>query len=123
MKKHYINKKTGISYTLRGDYYLPDLLPAEKEREIGIWGMRYHNYIKKHRKILYTNLLTAGVLNEHLAEVDARAQAMESMLIKRITEQEGINEAFKEQNQMEWIKRMNSIRSRVKEIVYNEIFN
>lgn len=123
MKKHYINKRTGISYTLRGDYYFPNLLPAEKEREIGIWGMRYHNYIKKHRKVLYTNLLIAGVLNEHLAEVDARAQAMESMLIKRITEQEGINEALKEQDQMEWMRRMNNIRSRVKEIVYNEIFN
>ncbi len=123
MKKHYINKRTGISYTLRGDYYLPDLVPAEKEREIGIWGMRYHNYIKKYRKVLYTNLLTAGVLNEHLAEVDARTQTMETMLIKQMAEQEGINEALKKQNQMEWVKRMNSIRSRVKEIVYNEIFN
>lgn len=121
MKKHYINKRTGISYTLRGDYYLPDILPAEKEREIGIWGMRYHNYIKKHRKILYTNLLTAGVLNEHLAEVDTRAQVMESMLIKRITEQEGINEALKEQDQMEWVRRMNNIRNRAEEIVREEI--
>ncbi|MBQ5322788.1 MAG: TnpV protein [Oscillospiraceae bacterium] len=121
MKKHYINKRTGISYTLRGDYYLPDLVPAEKEREIGIWCMRYHNYIKKHRKVLYTNLLTAGVLNEHLAEVDTRAQTMESMLIKQMTEQEGINEALKEQDQMEWVRRMNNIRNGVEEIIIDEI--
>ena len=121
MNKHYVNKRTGISYTLRGDYYLPDLLPAEKEREIGIWGMRYHNYIKKHRKVLYTNLLTAGVLNEHLAEVDTRAQTMESMLIKQMTEQEGINEALKEQDQMEWVRRMNNIRNGVEEIIIDEI--
>lgn len=61
------------------------------------------------------------MLNEHLAEVDTRAQTMESMLIKQMTEQEGINEALKEQNQIEWVKRMNSIRSRVKEIIWNEI--
>lgn len=121
MKKHYTNKRTGISYTLRGDYYLPDLLPVEKEREIGIWGMRYHNYIKKYRKVLYTNLLTAGVLNEHLAEVDTRAQAMESMLIKQMTEQEGINEALKKQDQMKWVRRMNNIRNRVEEIIIDEI--
>ena len=121
MKKHYVNKRTGISYTLRGDYYLPDLLPAEKEREIGIWGMRYHNYIKKHRKVLYTNLLTAGVLNEHLAEVGTRAQTMESMLVKQMAEQEGINEALKEQDQMEWVRRMNNIRNGVEEIIIDEI--
>ena len=121
LAEHYTDERTGISYTLQGDYYLPDLKPAEEECEIGIWGMRYHNYIKKHRKILYTNLLTAGVLNEHLAEIDARAQIMESMLIKQMTEQESINEALKEQNQMEWVGRMNNIRNRVEEIIIDEI--
>ena len=121
MKEHYINEKTGISYTLRGDYYLPDLLPAEEEFEIGIWGMRYLNHIKEHRKVLYTNLLTSGVLNAHLAEVDARAQTMLNDLIKKFAEQEGVNEMLKEQNQMEWVGRMNNIRSRVEEIVVNEI--
>ena len=121
MKQTIHNEKNGLDYTLCGDYYLPDLVPAEKEREIGIWGMRYHNYIKKHRKVLYTNLLTAGVLNEHLAEVDTRAQTMESMHVKQIAEQEGINETLKEEDQIEWVKRMNSIRSRIKEIIWNEI--
>ena len=121
MKEHYTNEKTGISYTLRGDYYLPDLLPTEEEFEIGIWGMRYLNHIKEHRKVLYTNLLTTGVLNKHLAEVDARAQTMLDDLIKKFAEQEGVDEVLKEQNQMEWVGRMNNIRNRAEEVVCNEV--
>ena len=123
MKEHYINEKTGISYTLRGDYYLPDLLPAEEEHEIGIWGQRYLRFIKKYRKVLYTNLLTTGVLNKRLAEVDARAQTMLNYLIRKFADQECVDEVLKEQNQMEWVGRMNNIRSRAEEIVVNEIFN
>ena len=101
---------------------MPNLLPTqEEEYDIGIYGQRYFRYIKEHNKILFINLLTTGKLNEHVAEVDTRAQTMESMLVKQIAEQEGINEALKEQNQIEWVKRMNSIRSRVKEIIWNEI--
>ena len=111
-----------MDYTLCGDYYLPNLLSAqEEEYDIGIYSQRYFRYIKEHDKILFINLITTGKLNEHLAEVDTRAQNMKAMLIKQMTEQEGINEALKEQNQMEWVKRMNSIRSRVKEIIWNEI--
>ena len=111
-----------MDYTLCGDYRLPNLLPVqEEEYKIGIYGQRYFRYIKEHDRILFINLLTTGKLNEHVAEVDTRAQTMESMLVKQIAEQEGINEALKEQNQIEWVKRMNSIRSRVKEIIWNEI--
>ena len=111
-----------MDYTLCGDYHLPNLLPTqEEEYDIGIYGQRYFRYIKEHDKILFINLLTTGKLNEHVAEVDTRAQTMKSMLVKQIAEQEGINEALKEQNQIEWVKRMNSIRSRVKEIIWNEI--
>ena len=122
LAKHYTDKRTGISYTLKGDYYLPDLKPAEEECEIGIWGMRYLNYIKKHRKVLYTNLLTTEKLNAHLAEIDERAHSMEAMLIKQMAELEGVNEALKEQDQMEWVRRMNNIRNRAEEIITNEIF-
>ena len=123
LAKHYTDERTGISYTLYGDYYLPDLKPAEKEREIGIWGMRYLNYIKEHRKVFYTNLLTTGKLNAHLTEIDERAQKMMELLIKQIAEQEGVNEALKEQNQMEWVRRMNNIRNRAEEIVRREILS
>ena len=111
-----------MDYTLCGDYRLPNLLPTQEEKyDIGIYGQRYFRYIKEHDKILFINLLTTGKLNEHVAEVDTRAQTMESMLVKQIAKQEGINEALKEQDQIEWVKRMNSIRSRVKEIIWNEI--
>ena len=111
-----------MDYTLCRDYYLPNLLPVqEEEYKIGIYGQRYFRYIKEHDKILFINLLTTGKLNEHVAEVNTRAQTMESMLVKQIAKQEGINEALKEQDQIEWVKRMNSIRNRVKEIIWNEI--
>ena len=111
-----------MDYTLCGDYRLPNLLPIqEEEHKIGIYGQRYFRYIKEHDRILFINLLTTGKLNEYVAEVDTRAQTMESMLVKQIAKQEGINEALKEQDQIEWVKRMNSIRSRVKEIIWNEI--
>ncbi len=122
LAEHYTDERTGISYTLHGDYYLPDFKSAGEECEIGIWGMRYLNRIKEHRKVFYTNLLTTGKLNSHLAEIDKRAHSMEAMLIKQIAEQEGINEVLKEQNQMEWVQRMNNIQNKAEEIINEEIF-
>lgn len=111
-----------MDYTFCGDYYLPNLLPTqEKEYDIGIYGQRYFRYIKEHDRILFINLLTTGKLNEHIVEIDRRAQDIKATLIEQMAEQEGINESLKEQDQIEWVKRMNSIRSRVKEIIWNEI--
>ena len=102
---------------------MPNLLPAqEEEHKIEIYGQRYFRYIKEHDRILFINLLTTGKLNSYLAEIDERAQEMKATLIKQIAEQEGINEIFKEQNQMEWIQRMNNILNRVEEIINEEIF-
>ena len=71
MKQHFTDERTGISYTLQGDYYLPDLaLPAEEQQPIGIWGHRHLRYIKQHRKVLYLNLLTSGKLNGYLSGLD-----------------------------------------------------
>ena len=116
------NEQNGLDYTLCGDYYLPNLLPPQDEYEIGIYGQRYLQYIKEHDKILYTNLLTCGRLGVHLAEIEERAQNMKAVLIKQMAEQEGVNEVLKEQNQMEWIQRMNNILNRVEEIINEEIF-
>ena len=112
-----------MDYTLCGDYFLPNLLPIQEEGyNIGIYSRRYFEYIKEHDKILFIDLLTTGKLNEHIAEIDKRAQEMKAMLIKQMAEQEGVNETIKKQNQMEWVQRMNNIRNRVEEIINEEIF-
>ena len=122
MKQHFTDERTGIGYTLQGDYYLPDLqLPPEKETEIGVGGQRHLRYLKQNRKVLYTNLLTAGKLNEHLAEIDKQAEDMFLRLVKQKAEREGVTEKLKAENQMEWVGRMNNIRSRATEIVNAEL--
>ena len=122
MEKRIYNEQTGISYTLQGDYYLPDLsLPEQENKPIGLWGQRHLRYIKQHRKILYTNLLTSGKLNGYLADLDNRAEDMFSRLVKQISEREGVTEQLKADSQMEWVARMNNIRSRATEIVNDDI--
>ena len=123
MEKHIYNEQTGISYTLHGDYYLPDLALPEEERgvEIGVWGQRHLRYIKKNRKVLYLNLLTSGKLNGHLADIDKQAEEMFSRFVKQMAEREGVTEKLKVDNQMEWVARMNNIRSRATEIVNNDL--
>ena len=118
MEKRIYNEQTGISYTLQGDYYLPDLaLPEQEDKPIGLWGQRHLKYIKQHRKILYTNLLTSGKLNDHLADIDKQAEDIFFQLVKQMAEREGVTEKFKADNQMEWVARMNNIRSRATETV------
>ena len=119
MEKHIYNEQTGISYTLHGDYYLPDLALPEEEKgvEIGVWGQRHLRYIKQNRKVLYLNLLTSGKLNGYLADIDKQAEEMFSRLVKQMAEREGVTEKLKVDNQMEWVGRMNNIRSRATEIV------
>ncbi|MBE6708890.1 MAG: TnpV protein [Ruminococcaceae bacterium] len=122
MEKHIYNEQTGISYSLQGDYYLPDLaLPDEEEQPIGLWGQRHLRYIKQNRKILYLNLLTSGKMNGYLADIDKQAEEMFSRLVKQMTEREGVTEPLKADNQMEWVALMNNIRSRVTEIVNNDM--
>ena len=123
MEKHIYNEQTGISYTLHGDYYLPDLALPEEERgvEIGVWGQRHLRYIKKNRKVLYLNLLTSGKLNGHLADIDKQAEDMLSRLVKQMAERECVTEQLKADNQMEWVARMNNIRSRATEIVNKDL--
>ncbi|MBE6893534.1 MAG: TnpV protein [Ruminococcaceae bacterium] len=112
-----------MDYTFCGDYRLPNLLlTQEEEYDIGTYGQRYFRYIKEHDKILFINLLTTGKLNEHIVEIEEHAQEMKAILVKQMAEQECINEALKEQNQMEWVQRMNNIRHRVEEIINKEIF-
>ena len=118
MEKHIYNEQTGISYTLQGDYYIPDLtLPDEEEQPIGLWGQRHLRCIKQHRKVLYLNLLTSGKLNRYLSDLDKQAEEMFSRLVKQMAEREGVTEQLKADNQMEWVAWMNNIRSRVTEMI------
>ena len=118
MKRHFTDEKTGIGYTLQGDYYLPDLeLPAEEQQPIGVWGQRHLRYIKQHRKAFYTNLLTSGKLNSYLADIDRQAEEMFSRLVKELAEEEYLTEQLKADNQMEWVGRINNIRNRATEFV------
>ena len=119
MEKHIFDEKTGISYTLQGDYYLPDLALPDEEKgiEIGVWGQRHLRYIKQHRKVLYTTLLTSGKLNRYLADLDKQAEDMFFRLVKQMAERESVTEQLKADNQMEWVARMNNIRSRATETI------
>ena len=118
-----IFEEMGGTYMRQGDYLLPCLsLPAEKENKpIGVWGQRHLRYLKQHRKALYTNLLTSGKLNSYLADIDKQAEDMFSRLVKQLTEREGVTEQIKAENQMEWVGRMNNIRSKAMEIVTAEL--
>lgn len=123
MEKVIYDEKNGFWYELQGDYYIPCLkLPdEEKDVEIGVWGQRHLRYIKQHRKVLYLNLLTSGKLNGHLADIDKQAEEMFFRLVKQMAERECVTEQLKADNQMEWVARMNNIRSRATEIVNNDI--
>ena len=122
MEKHIYNEQTGISYALQGDYYLPDLaLSDEEEQSIGLWGQRHLRYIKQHRKVLYLNLLTSGKLNGYLADINKQAEDMLSRLVEQMAEREGVTEELKANSQMEWVARMNNIRSRATETVNHDI--
>ena len=122
MEKYIYNDKNGLWYELQGDYYLPCLkLPEEPEVCIGIWGQRHRRYLKTHRKALYTSLLTSGKLNSYLADIDQQAEEMFSRLVKQLAKEDSVTETLKAADQMEWVRRMNSIRNRVSEIVSEEL--
>ena len=117
-----IFEQIGGTYTLQGDYYLPNLaLPAEENKPIGIWGQRHKSYLQEHKRATYTTLLTSGILNSYLADINEQAEDMFSRLVKQMAEREGVTEKLKEENQMEWIGAMNSVRHRATEIVNSEL--
>ena len=118
-----IFEEMGGTYARQGDYNLPCLsLPAEKEnRPIGVWGQRHLRYLKQHRKVFYTNLLTSGKLDSYLADIDKQAEDMFFRLVEQMAEREGVTEQLKAENQIEWVGRMNNICSRAAEIVNAEL--
>ena len=115
-------EEMGGTYRQEGDYLIPNLaLPDEPEYQIGKYGRMCRNYLKEHRPVLYANLLTSGTLHRHLAEIDQACNERMEIIVSDMARQEDVTEALKAADQMEWVRRMNSIRNRAEEIVLTEL--
>ena len=115
-------EQNGGTYRQVGDYLLPNItLPEEETVHIGIWGQRHKRYLKQNQRVLYMNLLTSGKLNSYLADIDNQAEAMFIRLVKEMAEKQGVTEALKAENQMEWAGRINNICNQATEFVNAEL--
>ena len=112
-----------ITYRQVADYMIPNLTlpPEETAITLGEWGMMHKSYLEKHKKVLFSLLLGQGKLYQHCAEVEKQAQEMFDTLIEQIKESEGVTEQLKEENQLEWVSRMQNIEARAREVVCNEL--
>lgn len=120
MEHYTYDGKNGLWYKLVGDYYLPCLTVPEN-KIIGIWGECRRKHLREHQRGIYTGMLLSGKLEEHLIATDAQAEAMFNRLVDEMAEDEGITEDLKAVDQMEWVRQMNSVRSRAAEIVREEL--
>ncbi len=114
------DEKNGLDYQLVGDYYLP-MLKAPETPQIGRFGRMHYDYIRKHKKVLFSGLWLSGEINGYIEQIDRNAEEMFSQLVKQLAESEGVTEQLKADNQMLWIQRMNNIRNRAEEIVLSEV--
>lgn len=115
-----MSNKTSISYRNVGDYLIPNLIlpPEEANITLGKWGMLHKDYLFKHKKVLFTTLLTQGKLYQHCAEIEKQARDMFDILVEQMKKSEGVTEQLKAENQMEWVCRMQNIEVRAKECIY-----
>ena len=118
-----MENNTNIQYRRVGDFNIPNLTipPEEANITLGKWGMLHKDYLLKHKKVLFTTLLTQGKLYQHCAEIEKQADEMYDLLIEQMKEAEGVTEKLKEQDQWEWVQRMGNIQQRAGEVVSNEI--
>ena len=121
MKKQIYDEKNGMSYTLHGDYYLPDLVLREEEPIYGKYGMLRKQFLKEHRSAGYQYLLLIGKLNEHLNQTDQEAREQVETLMEQMTEKQGVTEELKAQDQMKWVRLMNNIKASAEEIVLKNL--
>ena len=113
-------EQMGGTYKQVGDYLLPDVeLPEEKP--IGVWGTRHYHHLRKVNRILFSQLTVSGKMNDYLADIDRQAEEMFSQLVKQLAERDGITETLKAIDQMEWVRRMNTVRVQATEIVNNDL--
>ena len=117
MRKQIYDEKKGMSYTLHGDYYLPDLVLNEEEPTYGKYEMLRKQFLKEHRSARYQYLLLTGKMNEHLNQTDQEAREQVEMLMKQMAEKKGVTEELKVQDQMKWVRLMNNIKVSAEEII------
>ena len=121
MKKQIYDEKNGLSYTLHGDYYLPDLEINEEEPTYRKYGIMRKQFLKEHRSARYQYLVLTGKLTEHLNQIDKEVREKVEMLVEQTAGQWGVTEELKMQDQMEWVRRMNNIQATAEEIAYKNI--
>ena len=121
MKKQIYDEKNGLRYTLHGDYYLLDLEINEEEPTYGKYGIMRKQFLKEHRSARYQYLVLTGKLTAHLNQVDKEVREKAEILMEQMAVQWGVTEELKMQDQMEWVRKMNNIRSRVVEIIDVEL--
>lgn len=122
MNKQIHDQKNGLTYTLCGDYYLPDINLSDADKiPLGHYGRMRLNYLREHRPGLYTRLILSGTLYEHLAEIDQTSQQRMVQIVSRMAQAEGVDEKLKAKDQMAWVGRMNNIRLRAEEIILQEL--
>ena len=122
LSKRIVDEKTGLSYTLHGDYYFPDLtIPENDQNSIGHYGRLRLHYLREHRPVLYTRLLLSGNLYEHLAEIDETSRERMDRMIPQMAQAEGINEMLKARDPMAWVDQMNALKHQAEEIILNEL--
>lgn len=113
-----------ITYHREGDYFIPNFCInyyKKSDYSIGKFGRLRLNYLKEHKRVLYTELMLDGKLHEHLASIDKDANKRVANIVNKLAQAEGINEELKQSNQMEWVQAMNNIKNRAEEIVFNEL--
>ena len=123
LKKHIHDNANGLDYTLVNDHYLPNLTvaaPAE-QHPTGRWGRLHRRYLEEHHPVRYNQLVLSGELGSYLASLDKQADEQLALIIRQMQDAEGVTEALKAENQLEWVRRMNSIRSRAEEIIKSEL--
>ena len=123
MKKQIYDEKNGLSYTLYGDYYFPDLEINEEEPTYGKYGIMRKQFLKEHRSGRYQYLVLTGKLTKHLNQIDKEVREKVEMLMEQMAEQWGVTEELKIQDQMEWVRRMNNIKNIAEESVLKIIYS
>lgn len=123
MKNSIHDNANGLDYTLVNDHYLPNLtvVAPTEQHPTGRWGRLHKRYLKEHHPIQYNQLLLSGELGSYLAKLDKQAEEQLALIIRQMQEAEGVTEALKAENQLEWVRRMNSIRNRAEEIIQKEL--